>query len=241
VTPEQARLELDATTLRPQDASEETRAMVESDPQLGAWAAARTDFDQRVANAMDDIPVPGDLHLKLLAMSGQRAPAPRKVMPRAFMWLAAAAAFLMMFFGWWWQSSINSGWQSEALANVKLIDLGMARLQHESESLNDLKHMLAAEGSLSPGQLPASLAALKTYGCRVIKVAGKPATVVCFELPTGDEAHLVVMNHNDVTTPLNAPAFSTKGGWTMASWSDGQQSYMLATRADAKQLKKLFA
>jgi hypothetical protein len=44
VTREEARLELDATTLRPHDASPEARAMLESNAELAAWHAKRTAF-----------------------------------------------------------------------------------------------------------------------------------------------------------------------------------------------------
>jgi hypothetical protein len=48
---EQAKLELDITTLRPQDASDEAKAMAQSDQSLGAWLIQRTAFDEKVADA----------------------------------------------------------------------------------------------------------------------------------------------------------------------------------------------
>ena len=49
---EQVRLELDATTLRPQEASEEVRAWLQGDPTLGEWYRARVAVDEQVAAAM---------------------------------------------------------------------------------------------------------------------------------------------------------------------------------------------
>jgi hypothetical protein len=55
----QAKLELDATTLRPQDASDEAKAMAQSDQSLGAWLITRTAFDEKVADASAaDLPLP---------------------------------------------------------------------------------------------------------------------------------------------------------------------------------------
>lgn len=244
MTPEEARLELDATTLRPQDASAEARDMATKDPALGAWVAKRTEFDERVAAAMDDlVPIPGDLHMKLLAMSGMPLPVKKKVMPRAVIWLAAAAAFLLMFGGWWWTSHMNGEWQSEALAHVKLVQHGLLPLQHRAKKLDDLMKLVASANMAMPKDLPASLTKLGTYGCRTVQIAGKPATIVCFELAPGREAHLVVMNHADLASapPMNKPEFSSKGGWTMAMWSAGSQSFMLATSEDPALLKKLFS
>ncbi|HSJ04027.1 MAG TPA: hypothetical protein VK956_16300, partial [Verrucomicrobium sp.] len=82
MTPEETRLNLDATTLRPQDTAPESRAALESDPDLAAWQSSRREFDEKVASAMADVPVPGDLRAKLLqlqAMTGETAatvPAP---------------------------------------------------------------------------------------------------------------------------------------------------------------------
>jgi hypothetical protein len=243
MTPEEARLQLDATTLRPQDASEEARAMVEHDAELGAWVASRTEFDERMSAAMDDIPIPGHLHEKLLRMAGKPLPVKRRIMPRAVMWLAAAAALVLIAGVWWMNDAKTKGWQSEALAKVQLVEHGMSPLQHRARSLDQLMALVSGENLLMPQTLPAALMSLRTFGCRTIQVAGKPATIVCFELAPGKEVHLVVMNAADLNSapPQKSPVFSTQGGWTMAAWSDGSQSFMLATSADAEMLKKLFA
>ncbi len=47
---QQAILELDATTLRPQDASEEALEIARKDAALRAWLAKRTAFDEQVAD-----------------------------------------------------------------------------------------------------------------------------------------------------------------------------------------------
>jgi hypothetical protein len=66
VNREEARLELDATTLRPQDASPEARAQVESDPKLAAWLEQRTAFDESVAAAFQKLPVAPGLRESIL-------------------------------------------------------------------------------------------------------------------------------------------------------------------------------
>lgn len=49
---EEAKLELDATTLRPQDASAEARELLQSDAKLREWHAKRTAFDEKVADTL---------------------------------------------------------------------------------------------------------------------------------------------------------------------------------------------
>jgi len=48
VNRQEVKLELDATTLRPQDASQEAVALLETDAELAAWHAKRTAFDESV-------------------------------------------------------------------------------------------------------------------------------------------------------------------------------------------------
>jgi hypothetical protein len=183
--------------------------------------------------------------MKLLAMSAQPIPtmAKRKPLSRQAVWLASAAAFVLIVGGWWWTTSINGEWQSEALAQVKLVQHGMLPLQHRAKKLDDLMKLVASTSITMPQSLPSGLMKLGTYGCRTVQIAGKPATIVCFELSPGKEAHLVVMNQGDLSSvpPMNKPEFSAKDGWTMATWSAGTQSFMLATNGDPALLKKLFS
>ena len=243
MNPEEARLELDATTLRPQDASDTARAMASKDPALGAWVAERTAFDEKIAAAMNDVAVPAGLQSKLAGIAQQAAAKRRRAMlTRTVVWLAAAALVMFASVHLWLDHAKSKGWQFEALANVQLVEHGVSPLQHRSPSLEDVKKMLLAEGSLVPASVPATLAKLRTYGCRTVKVAGQPATIICFELSPGKEAYLVVMNSDQLSgpPPQKSPVFSKDGSWSMAAWSDGSQSFMLATSAGESMLKRLF-
>lgn len=243
MNPEEARLELDVTTLRPQDASAEARALTEKDAALGTWVEQRTVFDEKVAAAMNDIPVPDALHAKLAGIAQQAAAKKRRaMMMHGVVWLSAAAVVMFASVHLWFDHAKAKGWQSEALANVQLVEHGMSPLQHRSPSLDEVKKMLAVEGSLVPVTVPAALAKLRTYGCRTVKLAGQPATIICFQLSPGKEAHLVVMNAADLSgpPPQKSPVFSKDGSWSMAAWSDGSQSFLLATSAGETMLRKLF-
>lgn len=243
---DEARAQLDATTLRPEDASDEARELARTDAELGQWLALRTAFDEKVAAAMEAIPVPADSQMKLLvAMNAEAAKAPsrRSFFAMPMTWLAAAALVVFAFAGWWGLQPGEGDWEGQALATVKLIDHGLLRLDHQSPRLDDLRRTLAGAGSLSPGHLPATLEKLRTYGCKVISVAGKSATVVCFEMPSGDEAHLVVMEKGSLPNlPAQAtPQFTQRDGWQLASWSDGTRSLILMTRAAPDKLRALLA
>lgn len=237
MTREEAQLELDATTLRPQEASAAARAMAGGDPALGAWLEKRTEFDESVAAAFGTA-MPAGLRASLLARRPTKRPA-RWILPAL---VSAAAAVALGWSLWWPVASDMPAWQSESLAVVVRLQYGMAKLDDRAENFDAVKKLLAATNSPRPHHLPGSIDARPTYGCKRIQVAGHPATIICFKLDGGGEAHLVVMDNADLGSepPDEAPEFIQSKNWHMARWRDGQHSYLLATTASEAELKKLF-
>ncbi|OYW78170.1 MAG: hypothetical protein B7Z37_00590 [Verrucomicrobia bacterium 12-59-8] len=236
---EEARLELDATTLRPQDTSPEARAMAESDPELGAWLKQRTAFDEQVAGAFAAT-IPAGLRESIL--QNARRPAKRStrwVLPT----LVAAAASVVV--GWtmlWPVSNSMPGWQAESLAAVTKVEYGMSRVDHLSRDFEAIKKMLVADQSPTPVRLPGTVGSMPVLACKRIQIAGRVASIICFEIEPGKEAHLVVMDGTGLSDlpPQLQPQFKSSKNWNMASWSDGSQTFLLATTAGEAALKKLF-
>lgn len=235
---EEARLELDATTLRPQDASPEARAMAESDPELGAWLKQRTAFDEQVAGAFA-ASIPAGLRESIL----QNARKPAK---RSIRWvlpvLAAAAAVVVGWTMLWPVSNGMPGWQADSLAAVTKVEYGMSKVDHMSRDFEAIKKMLVADQSPTPNRLPGTVGTMPVLACKRIQIAGRTASIICFEIQPGKEAHLVVMDNTGLTDmpPQLQPQFKASKNWNMASWSDGSQTFLLATTADEAVLKKLF-
>ena len=249
---DEAQRLLDATTLRPQDVGAEARAVVEADHELKQWLEKRTAFDERVAAAMQALTPSAGVPAGLLeAMQAEAAKAKRsayRMPPVMSLWptLAIAAVALLSFAGLWLFNALNPrglDWQSEALAKVMLIQRGVMRLEHRAAGVDSLRPLLAQAGALTPGQMPTSLLRTKTFGCRVIEVAGKPATVICFDIGSGEEAHLVVMDmdHAKGLPSQQEPLLAHHDGWNTASWSDGTRHYMLVTTSGAAKLKALLS
>lgn len=236
---EEARLELDATTLRPQDASPEALALAGSDPELGAWLKKRTEFDEQVAEAYAAT-IPAGLRASILQNATRPARRPvRWVLPT----LAAAAAAVVV--GWTMLWPVNSGmpgWQADSLAAVTKVEYGMSKVDHVSRDIEAIKKMLVADQSPTPARLPGTVGTMPVLACKRIQVAGRVASIICFEIEPGKEAHLVVMDNTGLSEqpPQLRPEFKTSKNWNMASWSDGNQTFLLATTADEAVLKKLF-
>ena len=239
MTREEARLELDATTLRPQDASPEARAMLESDTELAAWHAKRTAFDESVAEAFAAA-IPAGLRESILQNAKRPAKRPlRWILPTL---ISAAAAVAL---GWtllWPVSGEMPAWQADSLAAVTKVEYGVSRVDHLSRDFEAIKQMLIADQSPTPVRLPGKVGSMPVLACKRIQVAGRAASIICFEITPGKEAHLVVMDNSALADapPQMQPQFQTSKNWHMASWSDGTQSFLLATTADEAALKKLF-
>ncbi len=56
-------------------------------------------------------------------------------------------------------------------------------------------------------------------------------------LDSGKEVHLVVMNTADLLKQAK-PQFSSQEEWNLATWSDGQQTFLLATTDNAAALRR---
>ncbi|MFN0079748.1 MAG: hypothetical protein ACKVY0_25060 [Prosthecobacter sp.] len=239
MTREEAQLELDATTLRPQDASPEARAMAESDPALGAWLEKRTAFDEDVAEAFA-ASIPAGLRESILQAAKKPAKRPvRWMLPTL---ISAAAAVVLGWFMLWPVSGEMPSWQAESLAAVTKVEYGVTRVDHLSRDFEAIKKLLVADQSPTPVRLPGTVGGMPVLACKRIQVAGRVASIICFEIQPGKEAHLVVMDNNALVSapPQMQPQFQTSKNWHMASWSDGTQSFLLATTADEAALKKLF-
>lgn len=238
---EEARLELDVTTLRPQDASPEVRAFAEQDAELAAWLEKRAAFDESVADALHTMPVASGLRENILRAAKSPAKSPvRWITPTA---IAAAACVV---FGWmllWPGNSAMAAWESDSLNAIAKVEYGVMRLDQKATTFEAVKQHLTQNECPCPSALPPGLAGLKTYGCKRVKIEGRAATIICFELQPGREAHLLVLDNTNLCDcpAADAPCFKAAKNWHYAAWSHGSHAFMLATTADEAVLKKLFS
>ncbi|MBL9177377.1 MAG: hypothetical protein JNM65_04880 [Verrucomicrobiaceae bacterium] len=238
---EETRLELDATTLRPQDASPEARAFVEKDAELAAWHEKRAAFDEAASAAFQQAAPPHGLREGILRVMKM----PVKKRPLRWITPTAIAAAACVAFGWallWPANSAMAAWESDSLNAVAKVEYGVTRLDQKATSFEAVRKHLTRSECPCPSALPPGLAGLRTYGCKRVQVEGRAATIICFELQPGREAHLVVLDNTGLCDcpAADEPCFKSSKNWRYASWSHGSQAYMLATTADEAALKKLF-
>lgn len=213
--------------------------MLKSDPLLAAWHAKRAEFDESVAVAFATA-IPAGLRDSIL--QNAKRPAKRNVRWILPAILTAVAACVVIGFTLLWPVTDDMpAWQAESLSAVVKVEHGVMKLDQRASTLDEVKKLLAATHSPSPQHLPGVIDQHRTFGCKRIQVAGRPATIICFRLDGGKEAHLVVMDNSQLASapPQLKPQFQASKNWHMASWSEGRQTFLLATSAGEKELKKL--
>jgi hypothetical protein len=90
------------------------------------------------------------------------------------------------------------------------------------------------------GNLPAAMAQLPSVGCQTYSVRGHTVSLICFTMANGKLAHLFVVKREALSDPPgSSPQFAKVGTWSTAVWSDGDESFLLATQADPEALKQL--
>ena len=115
----------------------------------------------------------------------------------------------------------------------------------ESQDKAELRAWLLANGAPPDFQIPAKLAALKSVGCTVVEVKGKPAWLTCFWREPGPGAtdreliHLFAVRRSDFQDGPAGPIPQLRelGGWSFASWAAGDVIYTMATPAPLEKLR----
>lgn len=253
MTPEEAKQILDAHTLEEEGeeqdhALDEARALMRSDAALQKWFTRRQAEDRKIALAIAGVTPRAELKAKLLAVEARQKSTAKAVNRRT--WLATlAAAIAAGWLAWarWGRPRSSdeemSGWQKDSLTDIAQIDGGKLPLDRLTKDDAVIRSFLASAGSPLPKGLPTPLTDNPRIGCKSLQVAGHRAAVVCFEVAPGLAAHLVVIDvpPQQSGAQVGKPEFGSHGAWHYASWSDGEKTYLLGTRASMEKLKGLMS
>ena len=220
----------------------EALAMVETDPELRVWWAAQQDFDRKVAEKMDLIPIPPDLRANILATHKIE---PFTLRPFFPFWLAAAAVVAVL-------CAVSTSFHAEYVASqhistdnfhdatLKFLGNDAPYLAMTSADHGALMAWLKQQGSPT-GEMPGKMDALPGIGCQKIVVNGHNVSLVCFQMADGKIVHLFMVARDAMQEPplRAAPDIKMVNGWATASWSDEHMSYMLATQDSMEALRQL--
>lgn len=220
----------------PQFADALTQA--ERDPDLGQWFARERRFDEAMSVALDAVPIPSHLRADILA--GGKISRPALWRGRNAVWaIAAVLVALAGVVGVWRQQTARAeNWQRDVLAVLPQLGSAAAPFDREGKDGAVLKNWLVAQNQPAPTAMPVSLQGLPALGCKTISADGRPVSIICFTMPGGEIVHLAVMNEADAAS--SSPRFAQMNGWSTVRWHANGHACMLATKASAAELRRVF-
>lgn len=238
----EARELLEIVSLLPaEDHTAEMReaiALAERDPELKAWLAQQNTFDAQIADTLAEIEPPAGLRSRIIHAMEREHQARRRIKPQRWLAIAATLAFFFGATGLFLNRSV-ADWKTETLATIAQVDGGKLPLDKWSGDVALLRNWLASENSPTASALPRGMSIMEALGCKIVRIEGKPASIICFALPgTTDEAHLAVLQADGATASL--PVFESRDGWQMVTWNENGRKLMLASRAPEAALRKMF-
>jgi hypothetical protein len=189
---------------------------------------------------------------KVIEMPRRAKPAEiRSTILRPFWWAAAACLLVWIGLSADWRALRPKGAVSYAQVFapriVEFMGVGPT-LPKKSQDPEELRTWLLAQGAPADFQIPAKLRPLKSFGCEVVDVHGRPAYLTCFwtekkpGVDDGSLVHLLVAKRGDFKdAPPAAPQFRELSGWSFAAWSEGDVIYTMAAKAPLEKLQRFVA
>ncbi|MEO0794975.1 MAG: hypothetical protein AAFX93_07430 [Verrucomicrobiota bacterium] len=115
-----------------------------------------------------------------------------------------------------------------------------APLDHQSESLDELREFLASRGAPSPRDLPAGVDALPEVGCAVIQWQGQQVSVI--KMRNGDHVSLYVVRKAIFPSDYHAsdPVPANVGTVSIVRWSNDDLLYFLVRSGSVGDIETLF-
>lgn len=186
--------------------------------------------------------------------AGEAKSEPRKIMkfpnlgsPRLTKALAFAAILAMAAaIGslWWGKRDQRVAFDSIPNGMIAFF-AGKPDLHHAPQDKAALRAWLLAHGAPRDFHIPSSLLGLESFACQVVKVDGRDLYLSCYwreqRADRGERelVHLLVGRKSDFRGAPESvqPKLREFGGWSFASWSDGDVVYTLATPAPMTQLR----
>jgi hypothetical protein len=213
----------------------------EQDPELGKWFAQQKEFQSAMRAKFREIQAPERLKLALLAQQKIVQP-PLQFWERPTLW-AAAAIFvaLLVLVNFWLRPSIPDRFTHyrETMVNAAVRMYGM---DLETNDPVQLRQFIARKGAPADYDLTKGLAMLQLKGGGLLRWRGNPVSMVCFDRGNGSTLFLFVMKRSGLKDPpppsAEGAVLETVDGLMTASWTRGEDTYVLAGPQDPDFSKK---
>ncbi len=219
----------------------EALALARQDPELGRWFEQHHAFQKAMRAGFRQIEVPAHLKASLLIQKpAQRTFVTPQVWWRRPVWLTAAAAVLLVLglIGAWLKPRVP-----DRFANFQSRMVGAAQLAYrmdlETNDMQQVRQLMASRGAPADYDVPPALEHLRLTGGGRLNWRSNPVAMVCFDRGDKKMLFLFVMKRSAVKDPPpKTPQLAKVRQMLVASWTLGDNTYVLAGPEEADFLKK---
>lgn len=220
----------------------EARRALASDPNLAQWWADEKRLDAEIGAKLRGTPLPAGLKERVLAV-GKRPPV-RKPAVNAIA-LLAAACFLALAVAISLRKPAPDSARSLASYRDEMVNFIKVppALDMTTNRLADATAFLEKTGAPSAIALPPKLQALEPVGCRTLRFGDSDIALICFKRSDGRLLHLFVANRKALPhfSSGAGPDYAAQGEWMTATWSEGDQIYLMMVQGDRAALENYLA
>lgn len=220
-------------------AMREALALARTDPELRAWFEQHQRTEQAVRDKLRSIPVPETLKQRLLAQNKVVRP---KFKWGTAQWLQLAACLVVLigtvlaltYYGYKVQQPRFAEFQSRMVRSA----LREYKMEVLTADMGQLRHWMQSKNAPADFDVPKGLSRLTLTGGGVLHWHNHPVSMACFDRGDKQMLFLFVMNKNAVSNPpheLQSEKVKTLG---TVSWTEGENTYLLAGPADAQSLRR---
>ena len=224
-------------------ALQQALALLESDAALAKWFEKQSAYDDKVSAALRAIEPPEHLRESILAAI-KVAPLPSPPTRRFPIWLAVAASLVLATGAAWWLTPRGPDAQFTAIRHQAawLTEVHGHSFGSRTGDMEKIRAWLADRGGAQNFVVPKGLANLGGIGCEITSIAGTKVSLLCFHAGKDRSVHLYVMDRAQLAhpPPSGRREMSQEGAYALASWSEGDYSYILAQRGTVEDLPKYF-
>ena len=215
----------------------EALAQKESDANLARWFERQSALDEIIRDELQQMPVPRDLRQSILAE--QQTARPVFWRSNWFAPVLAAASLAIAALGLWLVSQHGNSFDSYRQKMVDYVAHGY-EVEVKVGTFEELQNAFARLGWPADYVVPVRMASLKVEGGCAEKWRNTKVSLLCLETSEEKDVWLFVTRQTEVPgAPTGtAPQISHRGELTTASWSQGENLYLLAVEGDESMLRQ---
>jgi len=223
----------------------EALACARNDQELDRWFRDHCAVQTVIRNKFREITVPEGLKEQIISERRVKLAGPTK---RAVLVASLCILLALLISGIslrFWRHQEDTTFTNFQARMVKTVARAYPPMDVETSDPKQIRDTLAQKGG-PDYVLPARFDKVSYTGCAVLPWQGKPVSMVCFNSGktsvTKPDLFLFVINRADVPrAPKSAkPQFAKLGALTVASWTNGDKTYLLAGAEDEASLRDYF-